>query len=60
MKKTNITKTIFVIAILSLMQIAAFAQKAELVVQTGHTNWVNSVAFSPNGKILLREVGIKQ
>ena len=52
MKKTIITKTIFFITILALIKIATFAQKAELVVQTGHTSWVNSVAFSPNAKIL--------
>ena len=52
MKKQNITKTILLIATLALMQIAANAQKAELVVQTGHTDSVNSVAFSPDGKYI--------
>ena len=52
MKYTNITKTIVVAATLAFMQIAAFAQKAELVVQTGHNLIVNSVAFSPDGKII--------
>ena len=52
MKKTNITKTIIVIAILSLMQIAAFAQKAELVVQTGHTSFMSAISYSPDGKLL--------
>src|SRR5688572_27491023 len=28
------------------------AQKPELVVQTGHSGWVYSVAFSPDGKLL--------
>jgi len=28
------------------------AQKPELVMQTGHTDWVESVAFSPDGKTL--------
>lgn len=52
MKKTNITKTILLISILALLQFAANAQKAELVVQTGHTDVVRSVAFSPDGKII--------
>ncbi len=30
----------------------AFAQKPELVVQTGHTSQINAVAFSPDGKVL--------
>ena len=52
MKKQNITKTILLIVTLALMQIAANAQKAELVVQTGHTSGVLSVAFSPDGKYI--------
>lgn len=41
---------LFVVAL--LFSTAAVAQKPELVVQTGHSDWVESVAFSPNGKIL--------
>ncbi|MBC7931421.1 MAG: PD40 domain-containing protein [Rubrivivax sp.] len=38
--------------ILFLTSIAAFAQKPELYVQTGHSLFVRSVAFSPDGKTL--------
>jgi WD40 repeat protein len=36
----------------ALFNLKAYAQKAELVVQTGHTNSVYSVAFSPDGHTL--------
>jgi WD40 repeat protein/uncharacterized caspase-like protein len=40
------------ILLLLLTSAAAYAQKPELVEQTGHTNTVTSVAFSPDGKLL--------
>jgi WD40 repeat protein len=37
-----------------LAQMPAHAQEApRLVVQAGHTNWVNAVAFSPDGKLVV-------
>src|SRR5438132_4010712 len=39
-------------ALLTLANALCWAQKPELIVQTGHTHWVRSVAFSPDGKIL--------
>ena len=52
MKNANITRTIFLVALLALMQIATFAQKAELVVQTGHSDFIKSITFSPDGKYI--------
>ena len=31
---------------------SALAQRPELVLQTGHTGWIHTVAFSPNGRLL--------
>jgi WD40 repeat protein len=41
------------IAVLLLFSTAAHSQKPELVVETGHTEWVDSVAFSPDGRTLV-------
>ena len=38
--------------LLIAFSVTAVAQKAELVVQTGHSFFVKSVAFSPDGKTL--------
>jgi WD40 repeat protein len=38
--------------ILSLVLCPAFAERPELVAQTGHTNAINCLAFSPDGKLL--------
>jgi WD40 repeat protein/uncharacterized caspase-like protein len=38
--------------VLLLATTGLLAQKPELVVQTGHSNWVSSIAFSPDGKTL--------
>jgi WD40 repeat protein/uncharacterized caspase-like protein len=38
--------------LLLLVSVTVFAQKPELVVQTGHSSLVGSVAFSPDGKTL--------
>lgn len=32
--------------------LAAFAQKPELAIQTGHSGYINAVAYSPNGRIV--------
>ena len=56
MRKDYCMKTLSksALALLLLLNLAAvvIAQKPELVVQTGHANYVTSVAFSPDGKTL--------
>src|SRR5438067_2900 len=49
--KQLVRLTICLLLILLAAELST-AQKPELVVQTGHSNSVNSVAFSPDGKIL--------
>ena len=39
-------------ALVCLMLITTYGQKPELVVQSGHSDTINSVAFSPNGEVL--------
>src|SRR5438876_127611 len=41
-----------ILALLLLIMAPAFSQKPELYVQTGHSGFVLSVAFSPDGKML--------
>jgi WD40 repeat protein/uncharacterized caspase-like protein len=51
--KTNVGfKTLAAVSLLMLAGAACWAQKPGLVVQTGHADDVNSVAISPNGKIV--------
>ena len=38
--------------LLLLASVAAFAQKPELVLQTGHSSMVSTVRFSPDGRFL--------
>jgi WD40 repeat protein len=38
--------------LLSFFVVSVAAQKPELIVQTGHSNAVNSIAFSPDGRLL--------
>ena len=38
--------------LMMFVTLTAFAQKAELVLQTGQANDVNFVAFSPDGKVM--------
>src|SRR5882672_8387372 len=40
------------LSLISLVYAVSWAQKPELVVQTGHSAPVNSVAFSPDGRTL--------
>jgi len=52
MKRTTY-QIVLVLALIFVLAITSTnAQKAELVVQTGHTGFVTSVAFSPDGKTL--------
>ncbi|MGA9773037.1 MAG: caspase family protein [Blastocatellia bacterium] len=50
----NLSEKLILTFLLSVVvfNLTAHAQKAELVVQTGHTYFVSSVAFSPDNKIL--------
>jgi WD40 repeat protein len=45
-------KILAVIGLVMMFCLNLIAQEPRLVVQTGHSLSVNSVAFSPNGKIL--------
>ncbi len=61
-KKTFLPFLILTVGLMLCLQASqsAFAQQLELVVQTGHSDAVLSVAFSPDGKTSLREVGTIQ
>src|ERR1017187_7230652 len=51
--RSKLTRRIGVAAALVVLgALVAHGQKPELVVETGHTFGVNSVAFSPDGRIL--------
>lgn len=49
--KQFLTLTICLLLILFAPELSS-AQKPELVVQTGHSKGVNSVSFSPDGRVL--------
>ena len=44
--------TVCVVVLVVLASKSAWPQKPELVVQTGHTDAVKALAFSPDGKLL--------
>ncbi len=48
----TIRNVLFCIALLAVLCSAVIAQQPQLVVQTGHATRVNSVTFSPNGKVI--------
>lgn len=50
--KNPTVKIFFAILLSVLFNLTVPAQKAELVVQTGHNNNIVTIAFSPDGKIL--------
>jgi len=52
MKRTTYQILIVLALIFVLAKTSTNAQKAELVVQPGHTEFIHSVAFSPDGKTL--------
>lgn len=50
--KTQLNSSMVVVALVLLLAVTVLAQKAELVVQAGHSEGAGSVAFSPDGKML--------
>ena len=50
--RNRLLHVLFVVALALAMCVSVRAQKPELVVETGHTWWVYSVAFSPDGRTL--------
>jgi WD40 repeat protein len=48
----SILKILAVIGLAIMFCLNLIAQEPELIVQTGHTDFVNSISFSPDGKIL--------
>ena len=58
-RSTQDLRLTFVVASLWLAPIAGHAQKPELVVQVGHSDRINSVAFSVDGRFVLTGSGDK-
>ncbi len=47
----SLERFLSVIVVMTAATFSAMAQKPELIVQTSHTSFVSSLAFSPNGRI---------
>jgi WD40 repeat protein len=51
--RTRAAKTVFIcFCVMAITGLRSHAERAALVVQTGHANAINTIAFSPDGKVL--------
>lgn len=50
--KTHLASLLYCVALISFLFSTTFAQKPELVVQTGHSDFIESVVFCPDGKLI--------
>jgi WD40 repeat protein len=48
--KTYLASHLYCVALISFVFSTTFAQKPELVVQTGHSDFIESIVFSPDGE----------